>query len=120
MLASAAFLGPEELKAVADRIRRGELLRPTSAMRDRARELLHGVSPPPASLGRGHLALLAMGNLLFTPLLGYAVWFRFRRHPGPGARQALLVTLPVTALLAVGWWMLRLRQVAHPADLLDQ
>jgi hypothetical protein len=44
--------------------------------------------------------LLSLGNLLLTPLLGFAIWFRARGRPA--GRQALVVTLPCSLLLAVG------------------
>jgi hypothetical protein len=101
VICSRRVLGPAELAAAQSRIRRGEPLRPTAALLDRARRVLSGEVEEPARLSPPQMVALAFGNLLLTPILGYAVWWRWRDRQGPGARQALLVTLPVSLVLAV-------------------
>lgn len=107
MLCSSHFLKEEaERKQLAERIRRGEPLQPGASARAAARALLQ---PGEAEwvLQPRELILLTLGNLLLTPLVGYAIWFRARG--GPAGRQALAVTLPCSLLLAVGilaWRML--------------
>lgn len=102
VLCSDAILDAGALKSVQERIRRGERLHPSPALRARARAVLSGVEITPAVLSPRAKLALALGNLLLTPLLGYAVWFRWRTRPGPGARQVLWVTIPVNVALVIG------------------
>jgi hypothetical protein len=110
LLCSTAFLTPDQLRGLQARIRRGEPLQPSAALRRAARDRLTAAPPEPAALSNAQLAALGAANLLFTPLLGWAVWFRYRARPGPGGTQALLVTLPVSLVLLGGllYWRLRL------------
>lgn len=102
ILCSDLVLGPADLAALQQRIRRGEALRPSLAMLTRARAVLYGESL--RSFSRQELGLLAAANLLFTPLLGWVTWYRYRHEPA--GTQALLVTAPVSALmvLMLGIW----------------
>jgi hypothetical protein len=99
------MLSAEELDAVAARIRRGERLDPPPELRRRAHALMRGEEPVqvPAALTRAQFAGLVAANLLLTPMIGWAVWFRWRTRPGPGARQVVLATLPVAAALTGAW-----------------
>lgn len=107
MLCSSHFLKEEEeRKQLAERIRRGEPLRPGAEALAAARALLQPGEPEWVLQPR-ELVLLSLGNLLLTPLLGYAIWFRARGRPA--GRQALVVTLPCSLLLAVGILAWRLR-----------
>lgn len=100
MLCSRHFLKEEgELARLAERIRKGEPLQPDAAARAAARALLQPGEPEWVLQPR-ELVLLSLGNLLLTPLLGYAIWFRARGRPA--GRQALAVTVPCSLLLAVG------------------
>ena len=101
LLCSTRILDVPALRAAQERIRRGEPLRPTEALRARARALLLGEEVASVTFTRGQIAGLALANLLLTPLLGYAVWFRYRTRPGPAARQALFATVPVSLVLLV-------------------
>jgi len=101
LLCSTRILDLPALRAAQARIRRGEPLRPTEALRARARALLRGQEVVIVGFSARQLAGLALANLLLTPLLGYAVWFRYRTRPGPAARQALLATVPVSFILLV-------------------
>lgn len=106
LLCSSLFLDDAALDALADRIRQGEPLRPTPQLRRLARERLLVAPIPPASLTSGQMAALAAANLLLTPLVGWAVWLRFRTRTGPGATQALVVTAPTSIALGaaiVAW-----------------
>ena len=103
-MCSTRLLPSEQLLAVADRLKRGEPLNPSAQLRARARALLRGnEEQAERHLTPRELAWLTAGNVVLTPLLGYAVWFRLRERPGIAARQALLVTLPVSVVLAVVW-----------------
>lgn len=103
VLASRRVLGDAELAEVAARLRRGERLQPSSEARARARAILFGVPADPVALSPAQRGGLLAANVVLTPALGLAVWFRLRRSPGPGARQALWVTVPVALVLAVAW-----------------
>lgn len=108
VLASRRVLDAEGLAAAAARIRAGEPLRPSARLLDRAREILAGRGPgpeaaPPPRLARREVALLVVGNVLLTPVLGMAAWWRLRERPGPAARQALWATVPVVLLGAALW-----------------
>lgn len=103
LLLSTRFLTREELVRVRDRIRRGERPEPGPARRAEARALLAGASPAPRALTRSALVGLVAGNLLLTPLLGWAIWLRWRGHPGPGARQVWWATAPISLVLLLAW-----------------
>lgn len=100
---SSRFLTAAELAAVQARVRRGERLDPSPARRAAARAVLAGRAEPEVALDRRRWMLLALGNLLVTPLLGWALWLRWWGRPGPGARQALWATVPASLLLAAAW-----------------
>lgn len=108
VLCSEAFLDAAGLHQVQERIRRGERLLPSQALRARARAMLSGEEIAPVALTRRQQLGLVAANLLVTPLLGYALWFRWRTRPGPGARQVLLATVPANVALALGIVMWRL------------
>lgn len=106
VVCSTRVLDAAALRAAQERIRRGEPVRPSAELRARAREALSGVPVRRTSLGPRELAAITAGNLLLTPLVGYAVWWWHRHDEGPAARQALLVTIPASLLLAgaiVAW-----------------
>lgn len=102
LLCSSLFLDDAALTTLQARIRRGEPLQPSPALRLAARERLTTTPAEPAALTVRQQLLLGAANIVFTPLLGWAVWFRYRSRPGPGATQALLVTVPVTVVMTVG------------------
>lgn len=106
ILCSRAFLDEDSLRNVQARLRRGEPLLPSAALRQEAREHLAGIREAPLTLSRKQLAALVAADVLLTPLIGYAVWFRLRTRGGPAARQALTSTLAVSmvlGLLLVAW-----------------
>lgn len=99
LVCSTRVLDVAALRAAQERIRHGEAVRPTPALRAQARALLLGRSPVPARFTPRQVAALVLGNLMLTPLLGYAIWFRYRTRQGPAARQALFATVPVSLAL---------------------
>lgn len=103
MLASRRMLDADGLAAVQARLRSGERLQPSGAALARARALLHGTEDPELALGTAQIVGLLAANVLLTPLIGWAAWLRWRSRPGPAARQALVVTAPVSALLGGLW-----------------
>jgi hypothetical protein len=120
LLCSIQVLDRERLVEVQARLRRGEPLRPSAALRERAREVLRGGPPPEAPLGPRRILALAAANLLLTPLVGYAVWFRLRTRPGPAGRQALLTTMASSVVLFVLLLLWRLRAADQLAHLLSE
>jgi hypothetical protein len=100
---SDRVLSPEALAQAAARIRLGEPPNPSAALLERARRVLSPSAEPVAAFTGWQLALLLAGNVLLTPLLGWAAWLRLRDRPGEGARQALIVTVPVSLALAGAW-----------------
>lgn len=106
LVCSTRVLDADALRGAQARIRRGEPVRPSAPLRARAREVLSGVTARRTALGPRELAAITLGNLLLTPLVGYAVWWWHRHDEGPAARQALLVTVPASLLLGgaiVAW-----------------
>ncbi len=105
-LFSAHHLTGEELDHAAARVKAGERPEPGRALRDDARRAM-GAAPltdaAKAPLGAGWLLVLGLANLLLTPMAGLAVWFGLREERPRAARQALVVTLPISAALAVAW-----------------
>jgi hypothetical protein len=114
ILASRRILDRKGLVAAAARIRAGERLAPSARMLDSARAILAGAATEvprvrEARLGRRALALLVLGNVALTPMLGIAAWWRFRGRPGPAARQVLWATLPVIVAGTATWLVLATR-----------
>ncbi len=95
-MCSTRVLDEPALRAAQERIRKGEPVRPTEALRARARAILSGRDHTPVRFTGRQVAALVAGNVLLTPLVGYAVWFRYRTISGPAARQALFATVPVS------------------------
>jgi hypothetical protein len=112
IVCSTRVLDIAALRAAQERIRRGEPVRPTAALRAQARAVLTGQAPTLARFTARQIAALVLANLVLTPLLGYAVWFRYRTRPGPAARQALFATVPVSVVLVgvvIAWRVLIIR-----------
>lgn len=91
----------ETLLAAQARIRRGEGIRPTPELIERARRVLSGVVEAETRLTSRQICGIIAANLVLTPVVGYAVWHHYRSDRGPAARQALLTTLPCSFVLAV-------------------
>jgi hypothetical protein len=105
-LFSGHHLDADELIEAAQRVRAGDRPEPSKALREQARVGMGAAPLTDAAkepLGTGWLLLLGLGNLLLTPLAGYAVWFGLREERPRAARQALTVTLPISAALGIAW-----------------
>lgn len=105
-LFSGHHLDADELIEAAQRVRAGDRPEPSKALREQARVGMGAAPLTDAAkepLGTGSLLLLGLGNLLLTPLAGYAVWFGLREERPRAARQALTVTLPISAALGIAW-----------------
>jgi len=107
LLCAEGLATPEELAEIQQRVRRGERLQPVAAARERARRALAGEADLPFEVTARELGLLVVGNLLLTPLLGYAWWFRSRTRPGRGARRVLFATLACSLVLTVALFLFR-------------
>lgn len=105
-LFSRHHLDPAELGQAADRVRAGERPDPSRNLRDEARAAMGAPPVTPETnvpMTNGQLLLLSAGNLLLTPMAGYAVWFGLRETRPAASRQALRITVPVTVALALLW-----------------
>jgi hypothetical protein len=105
-LFSTHHLTEAELEIARERVRNGVRPDPSKALKDAARQQM-GAAPldeearrpfPPSTL-----ALLALADFVLTPLAGYAVWLGLRTKRPRAARQALLVTVPISLGLLVLW-----------------
>lgn len=105
-LFSDAHLSEDELAEAAARVSAGEHPDPGRARLNEARRAL-GAELPAARRGPplrpGERAALLGANLLLTPLAGFAVWFGLRADRPAAARDALLLTIPVTVFTALVW-----------------
>ncbi len=113
-LFSRHHLSPHELVHAAARLREGERPDLSRDLRAQAREAM-GAAPLPDEarrpLSSGNLMLLALANLVASPLVGLAVWWGMGERRPVAAGQALRVTLPfvvVFALALVGDAVMRL------------
>lgn len=105
-LFSLHHLDAAELTDAADRIRGGDRPDPSRTLREVARVgmgalPLSNIARKPLPLRT--LLLLSSANVLLTPLAGFAVWFGMREDRPVAAAQALRITIPVTAVLALLW-----------------
>jgi hypothetical protein len=105
-LLSEEHLPAADVDAVAARVRSGEVIRPSEKMLDRARHALgaHVTSDPGLSTGQ-RLMLLAT-SLLITPLVGWVLWYWWRKERPRAALQALGLSLPASVAMTVLvlWW----------------
>ncbi len=103
-LLSERWLGEAELLETARRISAGQRPDPDPRLLAKARAALDearvGQGP---GLGNGGRAAVLLGDVLLTPLIGYALWFGLRQERPVAAREALLLTLPVTLALGLAW-----------------
>jgi hypothetical protein len=105
-LFSTHHLTEAELEVARARVLNGVRPDPSKALKDAARDQM-GAAPldeearrpfPPSTL-----ALLALVDVVLTPLAGYAVWLGLRTKRPRAAKQALFVTLPISIVLLVLW-----------------
>ena len=109
-LFSTHHLNSAELALTAERIQAGERPDPSRALRDTARELM-GARPVEAAdqkpLSSTQLVAVAVGVIVFTPLVGLAIWWGWRTERPLAARQALTLTLPLLVVMTAAWvWLL--------------
>ena len=108
-LFSQEALSQPQLAKAAERVRKGEPISPSDRMLDRARTALgmRLASDPGLTTGQ-RLGLLAT-TLFATPLVGWVVWFWWRRTRPRAALQALALSAPASVVLFVLVIWLRLR-----------
>ena len=110
VIASTRSLPDADLVEVQRRIRAGEPFRPGRDRVEAARKLLAGTATvEPFAFTRNQALLLVAANILLTPAIGFAAWFGLRQRPGLGARQALWLTIPVSAIFGITWLVLNYR-----------
>lgn len=103
IVCSNRILDAAGMREATARIRSGEIVNPSPAMLDRARAILAGRVEAPVALSPARQLGLVVLNLLLSPAIGWAIWFRWRARPGPGGRQALAATLPLSIAFGVAW-----------------
>jgi len=89
-----------QLPALAERVRRGEAIRPSDRVLDLARSALHRNLSTDEGLGRTRVLAFALVSLVLTPLpaLVLAAWWRSERPRS--ALQALVIGVSVSAFSA--------------------
>lgn len=100
-LLSDSNLDADGLTQVKERIRKGETIRPSSKMLDKARRALGQSLATDRGLSTRDRLLLLGTNLVLTPLVGWVLmawWWGTRPR---AALQALALTLPVSVLFTV-------------------
>lgn len=112
-LFSRHFLDADELEEAAARLSGGEEVRPTPQLLRLARSALdpsaRGVDLPQTRLSRElplsgeQQVLLGLANVVFTPLLGFVLWWGLRQTRPVAARQTLRITAPVALVLGALW-----------------
>ncbi|MFM2247183.1 MAG: hypothetical protein RL071_3257 [Pseudomonadota bacterium] len=112
-LFSAHHLSPDELAAAGERVRAGEEPDPSRALREQARAAMGAAPAVEAAaepLTRGQKLWIVLANLLLTTFAGYAVWFGLRGTRPRAAREALLLTVPVSVVSLALWLAEQLRE----------
>lgn len=109
-LVSDQFLPSSQLPAVAERVKRGEVIRPSLRQLDRARRALGRHFASDAGLDVRQRRLLLAANLALTPLVGWTLWLWWRDERPTASWQALWLTWPASILgfvavvaVRVGW-----------------
>ena len=107
-LFSTHHLSAEELSYAQQRVQQGDRPDPARALQQDALTAMGARAlPVEARAPMAHRSLLGitLGNLIFSSLVGYAVWFRLRGERPLAAAQVLRITIPVTAATTVLWVM---------------
>lgn len=97
-LLSAANLGDDALAQVRQRIKGGEVIRPSAKMLDKARRALGQHLSTDRGLSTGERLGLLATNLVLTPLVGWVLTIWWWGSRPRAALQALALTLPVSVL----------------------
>lgn len=109
-LLSREHLPEDGLEAASQRVQRKKSIHPSERMLTRARKALGTAFDSDPGLTTWQRVALLATSLLLTPLVGWVVWFWWRRDRPRAAMQALGLSLPATAIFfAVGLWL----QVAY-------
>ena len=103
-LFSSAHLSPEELVEAAKRSQAGE--QPPPSRRLIAYAATHaaaGRAGGGAPMTPRQLLAVGIGSVALTPLVGLSVWWGYRATRPAAARQALRISIPIAAVMAVLW-----------------
>ena len=106
-LLSSENLQDAALTQVAARVRRGESIKPSAQMLDKARRALgQHFSTDEGLTNQQRIALLAT-SLLLTPLVGWVLFAWWWSSKPRAAAQALALSLPATILFTGGvlWYL---------------
>jgi hypothetical protein len=96
-LFSLRNLSREDLVAAGERIASGD--RPAPRVHHREQRVGPGLAPR-------EMALVSLGNLVFTPLVGFTCWWGWRNNRPRAARQVLGVTSLIAIVLGLCWGVL--------------
>ncbi len=97
-LLSAESLSDDELKQVQLRIRKGESIRPSARMLDKARRALGNHFSTDLGLTVVQRLGLLATSLLLTPMVGWVIALWYWNERPRAALQALALSLPATVL----------------------
>ena len=103
-LFSSAHLSPEELAEAAKRIQAGEQPHPSRRLiAYAATHTADGRNGGGAPLNPRQLLAVGIGSVALTPLVGLSLWWGYRTTRPAAARQALRISVPIAAVMAVLW-----------------
>lgn len=107
-LLSDAHLDEAELARAGERLRAGEVVRPSDAMLEQARKALGRHATRDHGMEARERAILLSTSILLTPLVGLTLWLWWREDRPKSAIQAFWLSAPVSVIffaLVVGRYL---------------
>jgi len=104
-LLSDAHLAPKELDLAQQRVRRGEFIEPgPKRMKKARRALQRDFASDPGLTWLQRLGVMAC-SLFLTPLVGWTLWWTWRKNRPRAAWQAFALSAPATLGFMVLAWV---------------